>query len=132
MANSNRPLSPHLQVYKPQLTSLLSVTHRGTGVVLGGGVPFLMYWIWSLTGGAAEYQQAQAFFGSFIGRLLLLGFSFSFFYHFCNGIRHLVWDIGWGLELKDVYRGGWIVLAASGVLTIVTWLVAYALRGGGA
>lgn len=132
MANSDRPLSPHLQVYKPQLTTVLSITHRATGVALSAGVPFLIYWIWSLTAGAADYQQAQAFFASFLGRLLLLGFSYSLFYHLCNGIRHLVWDTGRGLEIKDVYRSGWIVVGASAVLTIFTWLVAYAVRGGGA
>ena len=132
MANINRPLSPHLQVYRWQLTSVLSITHRATGVILSIGVPFLLYWIWSLTAGAADYAHAQWFFGSIIGRLLLLGFSFSLFYHLCNGVRHLFWDIGKGLELRDVYRSGWAVVIVAAVLTLVAWLAAYAVRGVGA
>ncbi|MFZ0486646.1 MAG: succinate dehydrogenase, cytochrome b556 subunit [Arenicellales bacterium] len=130
MANTNRPLSPHLQVYRPQLTSVLSIAHRATGVVLTAGVPFFLYWVWSLTTGAEHYARAQSLFGSVPGRVLLLGFSYSLFYHLCNGIRHLVWDTGRSLELDAVYRGGRIVVAASVVLTLVTWLVAYAVRGG--
>ncbi|MGA8259377.1 MAG: succinate dehydrogenase, cytochrome b556 subunit [Arenicellales bacterium] len=132
MANINRPLSPHLQVYRWQLTSVLSITHRATGVVLSAGVPFLLYWIWSLTAGADAYANAQWFFGSIIGRLLLLGFSFSLFYHLCNGVRHLFWDIGKGLEIRHVYRSGWIVVVAAVALTLVAWLAAYAVRGAGA
>lgn len=130
MANTNRPLSPHLQIYRPQLTAILSVTHRATGIVLSAGVLFLLYWIWSLTAGPEHYAEARSVFGSVIGRLLLLGFSYSFFYHLCNGIRHMVWDIGKGLDLESVYRGGWLVVWASVALTLVAWLVAYAVRGG--
>ena len=129
MANTNRPLSPHLQIYRLQLTSVLSVTHRATGIVLSAGIPFLLYWIWSLTAGPADYHAAQWFFGSILGRLLLLVFSFSLFYHLCNGVRHLVWDTGKGLELEQVYRSGWLVVIAASALTVVTWLAAYAVRG---
>jgi succinate dehydrogenase / fumarate reductase cytochrome b subunit len=126
---TNRPLSPHLQVYRPQLTSLLSVTHRGTGVLLSLGIPFIVYWLWALAAGPEAYSTALGLFGSLIGRLLLLGWSFSFIYHLCNGIRHLFWDAGMGLELEDAYRSGWAVVGASFVLTLAVWIAAYAARG---
>lgn len=132
MSNPNRPLSPHLQIYRWQLTMVLSITHRATGIVLSAGVPFLLYWVWALAGEPEAYRQAQAFFASFFGRLLLLGFSFSFIYHLCNGIRHLYWDIGRGLELKSVYSSGRAVVIASAVLTLAVWIAAYVVRGGGA
>lgn len=132
MANTNRPLSPHLQVYRWQLTMFLSIAHRATGIALCAGIPFLLYWIWSLTAGEAAYAQGQAFFASFFGRVVLFAFSVSLFYHLCNGVRHLVWDVGKGLELPSVYRSGKIVLVATGILTLITWIAAYAARGGGA
>jgi len=132
MANTNRPLSPHLQVYRWQLTMALSIAHRASGIALCAGIPFLLYWIWSLTAGEAGYYQAQAFFASFFGRIVLLGLSVSLFFHLCNGIRHLYWDTARGLELPAVYLSGKIVLAATGVLTLVAWVAAYVAQGGGA
>lgn len=132
MAKDNRPLSPHLQIHRWQLTMVLSITHRATGVFLSAGILLLLYWIWSLTGAPERYYQAQALFGSGFGRLILLGVSFSLFYHLCNGIRHLVWDIGLGIELKSVYAGGWAVVICSVVITLVAWFAAYAVYGGGA
>lgn len=125
----NRPISPHLQVYQPQLTSVLSILHRMTGVVLGLGIPFLVYWIWTISQGPAEYASGREFFGSLIGRTLLFGWTFCFFYHLNNGVRHLFWDIGRGFELVDVYRSGWLVVAAAVVMTLATWIFAYAGRG---
>lgn len=130
MANINRPLSPHLQVYRWQLTMLLSIIHRATGIALCGGIPFLLYWIWSLTAGEAGYYQAQAFFASGFGRIVLFVLSASLFYHLCNGIRHLCWDVGKGLELPAVYRSGRLVLVATGALTLIAWIAAYAAGGG--
>jgi len=129
MANTDRPLSPHLQVYRWQLTMVLSITHRATGIALSGGVLLLMYWIWALTAGPDDYQQVLVFFGSFIGRTILFVLTFCLFYHLCNGIRHLVWDVGKGLELDSVYSGGRIVVAASVILTLVTWIAAYVYGG---
>ena len=126
---TNRPLSPHLQIYRPQLTSLLSVAHRATGIFLSLGIPFFLYWLWSLESGRDTYAAAGEFFGSFIGRLLLLGWTFAFFYHLCNGIRHLFWDAGKGFELEDAYRSGWLVVAASASLTLLSWIGAYLTRG---
>jgi len=132
MANTNRPLSPHLQVYRWQLTMILSITHRASGIALCAAIPFLLYWIWSLTAGEMAYYQAQALFASFFGRIVLFVFSASLFFHLCNGIRHLYWDTGRGLELPAVYLGGKIVLAATGLLTLAAWIAAYVAAGGGA
>ncbi len=130
MSSENRPLSPHLQVYRPQLTSVLSIMHRFTGVALALGTLLLMYWLVAAASGPEAFATAQALIGSIIGRLLLLGWSFALFYHLCNGIRHLVWDAGYGLELPDLYRSGWLVVFASVGLTVAAWALGYAVRGG--
>ncbi|MDP6705234.1 MAG: succinate dehydrogenase, cytochrome b556 subunit [Alphaproteobacteria bacterium] len=130
MASQNRPLSPHLQVYKPQITSSLSILHRLTGIGLGLGMLLLAWWLIAAAVGAEAFETAQGFFGSLIGRLILLGFTLAFFYHLANGIRHLVWDAGYGFELDTVSRSGWFVLAATVVLTLVAWIAGYAVRGG--
>ena len=129
MATSHRPLSPHLQVYRPQLTSMLSILHRITGVALAVGTLLLIYWLAAAASGPAAFEIAQGLIGSIIGRLLLLGWTFALFYHLCNGIRHLFWDAGWGLELDDAYRSGWIVVAASGALTLLSWILGYSMMG---
>ena len=121
---SERPLSPHLQVYRWQITSVLSILHRMTGVALAVGALVLAYWLSAASYGAQSFAQAQGILGSWLGLLLLIGWSFAFWYHLCNGIRHLAWDIGWGFDLKQVYATGWTVVAASFALTAVTWFVA--------
>ncbi|MDX1512620.1 MAG: succinate dehydrogenase, cytochrome b556 subunit [Gammaproteobacteria bacterium] len=126
MPASNRPLSPHLQVYKPQLTSVLSITHRATGVALAVGGIGLAYWLLALAAGPDAYATAQALFGSWLGKLILFGFSFALFYHLCNGIRHLFWDAGLGFELETVYASGWAVVGVAAGLTVLTWIVALA------
>jgi len=129
MSQAQRPLSPHLQIYKPQLTSVLSITHRGTGLALAVGTIFLVWWLFAAAFSPASFDLAEAFWYSWIGRLLLLGWTFSFFFHLCNGIRHLFWDSGWGFDLKTTYLTGWIVVASSVVLTLIAWIIAYAVRG---
>ncbi|MEM7169922.1 MAG: succinate dehydrogenase, cytochrome b556 subunit [Pseudomonadota bacterium] len=124
MSSRQRPLSPHLQVYRPQLTSVLSILHRMTGVALAVGTLLLVYWLAATAAGEEDYATAQSFIGSIIGRLLLFGWSWALFYHLCNGIRHLVWDAGYGFELPEVYRSGWIVVGASAGLTLIAWLIA--------
>jgi succinate dehydrogenase / fumarate reductase cytochrome b subunit len=116
-----RPLSPHLQIYRPQLTSVLSITHRATGVALAVGTLLLVWWLMAAATGPEQFAIVQAVLGSWIGRLLLLGWTWALFYHLANGIRHLFWDGGLGFELKTVYRTGWTVVLASVVLTLVTW-----------
>ena len=125
MAVGNRPLSPHLQVYRPQLTSMLSILHRITGVALGVGTLLLVYWLAAAAGGPESYAAAQGFIGSFFGQLLLFGWTVALFYHLANGIRHLFWDAGYGFELPTVQRSGQAVLAATAVLTVVSWIAAY-------
>lgn len=129
MANSNRPLSPHLQVYKPQITSVMSIFHRMTGVALGVGTLFLMWWLVSVAAGPEYYAFVAEIAGSIIGRLVLFGFTWALFYHLCNGLRHLYWDAGWGFELESVTRSGWLVIVASVVLTVVAWAIAYGMGG---
>ena len=130
MASEHRPLSPHLQIYKPQLTSMLSILHRITGVALAIGTLLLVWWLIAAAAGPDAYAGAQGFIGSFIGRLLLLGWTFALFYHLANGIRHLAWDAGWGFELKTAYATGWAVVIVAIVLTLVSWIGGYAARGG--
>ena len=126
MSTGNRPLSPHLQVYRWQITSVLSILHRATGVALAVGALVLAYWLSAASYGAAAFDQAQRVLGSPIGLLLLFGWTFAFWFHFCNGIRHLAWDMGWGFELRQVYATGWTVVIGAAVLTAVTWIAALA------
>jgi succinate dehydrogenase / fumarate reductase cytochrome b subunit len=127
MAVVNRPLSPHLQIYKPQLTSVLSITHRGTGVFLTLGALFLSCWLMSIANGPECYTALQQHVLAWYGQILLYAWVFSLYYHLCNGIRHLAWDMGHGFEIKTTYLSGYIVVAASIILTIVTWCL---VRGG--
>src|SRR5258708_21799876 len=119
----HRPLSPHLQVYKWQLTSVLSILHRATGIALSVGVLYLVIWVVFAAASPRAYAQFQSFNVSILGRIVLGGWLFCAFYHLCNGIRHLFWDAGYGFELKDAYRSGWIVVVVALVATVVSWIV---------
>ena len=130
MTQADRPLSPHLQIYRPQLTSVLSILHRLTGVALALGTGLLVWWLAAAAAEPEAFAVATGFLGSIFGRLVLLGWSFALFYHLCNGIRHLFWDAGLGYEITTVNRSGWLVLVASLALTVIAWLAAYAARGG--
>jgi succinate dehydrogenase / fumarate reductase cytochrome b subunit len=125
----SRPLSPHLGIYKYQITMVLSVFHRGTGIFLALGTPLLIYWLYTLQAGESVYYEGQSFFSHWLVHLALMGWTFSIFYHLCNGIRHLAWDIGKGYEISDLYKTGVAVVAASLVLTLATLLLAW--RAGG-
>jgi succinate dehydrogenase cytochrome b subunit len=129
MAIPNRPLSPHLQVYKPQLTSLLSILHRITGVGLAVGALLLVWWLVAAAAGPDAFATVQAVNGSWIGRLLLFGWTFALFYHLCNGIRHMFWDIGMGFDMSSVQRSGWMVVLGSGALTVIAWIWGYISMG---
>lgn len=120
----NRPLSPHLQVYKLPLPAILSILHRITGGALVVGTLLLVYWLGAIAAGPEAYATAQAILGSFLGKLALFGWSWALFYHLGNGIRHLIWDAGFGLELPMVYLGGKVMIAASFILTFLLWAVA--------
>lgn len=129
MARRERPLSPHLQIYRPQLTSVLSITHRGTGVVLTLGALAWAGWLLALAAGPAAFETAQGHLGAWYGQVLLLLWSVALFYHLANGIRHLFWDAGYGFELHQVYASGYAVVLATAVLTAAAW--GLALLGGG-
>ena len=124
MATTERPLSPHLQIYKPQLTSVLSITHRGTGVFLSLGALFLSYWLYTIASGPETYSNFQLHIQSWYGNILLLLWIFSLFYHLCNGIRHLCWDAGYGFDINTTYLTGYITIAVSIILTVITWCLA--------
>src|SRR5499427_2635467 len=122
MKSADRPLSPHLQIYRWQLTSVLSILHRATGIALSAGGVLLVWWLVATASGLDAYEGIEDFLGSWLGLLLLFGWSMSLFYHWCSGIRHLVWDAGHALDLKSVYIGGWIVVGTAGVLTLIAWV----------
>ena len=92
----------------------------------------LVWWLVAVAAGPESFAAAQEFFGSVIGQLLLLGWSWALFYHLCNGIRHLAWDIGWGFDLKSVYATGWAVVIASCALTAIAWIAGYVMMGAAA
>ena len=121
MISDPRPLSPHLQVYRWQLTSVMSILHRASGVALAAGAILLVWWLGAAADGPEPYALIQGFLGSWLGRILLFGWSLALFYHLCNGLRHLWWDSGNGLDLRSVYASGWAVAAGTVVLTLVAW-----------
>ncbi|HVM85835.1 MAG TPA: succinate dehydrogenase, cytochrome b556 subunit [Candidatus Binatia bacterium] len=129
MAGHPRPLSPHLQIYRRQLTSVTSILHRLTGIGLAVGLLYLVCWLVAAASGADAFDRLQGFNGSFIGRLLLFGWSIAFFYHLLNGVRHLAWDAGWGFDLPTTYKTGWAVFIGTAVLTIVAWVIGYYQMG---
>jgi succinate dehydrogenase / fumarate reductase cytochrome b subunit len=124
-----RPLSPNIQIYRPQLTSVLSIANRITGVVLSMGAVGLVIWLSAAAAGSESYAIVQQGIGSWIGRFVLFCFTFAFFLHLCGGVRHLVWDTVHGFELRSIYISGWSVVAASVVLTVAAW--AAGLSAGG-
>jgi len=130
MSTSNRPLSPHLQVYRPQLTSVLSISHRATGVALAAGAVLLVVWLLALAGGPESYASASSVLGSLPGKAVMFLFTLALFYHLCNGIRHLFWDAGYGFELATAYASGKAVVAIAAVLTALTWIIALTSGGG--
>ena len=123
MSARPRPLSPHLQVYRWQMTSVLSILHRGTGLFLVLGSVMIAFWVVALALSHNIFASYQAWLGSLLGKVLLAGWSFSLFFHWANGIRHLLWDVGWGYEIERVYITGWIVVLLSVVLTGLLWLL---------
>ena len=129
MDPANRPLSPHLQIYRPQITSVLSICHRLSGIGLGLGALLLAYWLIAVAAGPGPFNFAQGLIGSWLGTILLVGWTFGLTYHLCNGIRHLFWDAGYGYEMETVYRSGWLVVITSILLTGGIWLSVTAARG---
>jgi len=116
-----RPLSPYLQIYKPQLTSVMSILHRASGVGLALGLPVFVAWLMALAAGNPFYDIFVGWFQNPVSQVFLFGWSWAFFYHFCTGIRHLLWDAGFFLGLKGVYTTGWIAFGTSTVVTAAVW-----------
>jgi len=127
---AGNPLSPHLQVYRPQLTSVLSIMHRATGVFLSVGTLLLLYWLFAASIGPDSYAIARSCMSATLSQIVMAGWTFSLYFHLCNGVRHLLWDIGWGFELVTAYRTGYAVVAMSFVLTALTWACVLMQRGG--
>lgn len=119
-----RPLSPHLQVYRLPLAALLSIGHRITGCGLAGGLLLVTWWVAAAAYGEGAYAFAMDVITSLFGQVILFAFTVALYVHFCNGIRHLFWDAGKGFEIAQTQRSNLIVLAAAVVLTVVTWLIA--------
>ena len=130
MADMQRPLSPHLQIYKWQVQMMTSILHRATGVALAVGTLLVLWGLLSLAGGEASFNQFKVCTGSPLGLVLLLGWSWALFYHLCNGIRHLIQDAGAGYAIPQFVRSSWLLIAGSIVLTVLVW--AYVLTAGGA
>lgn len=125
----SRPLSPNIQIYRPQLTSVLSIANRITGVALSACAVVLVIWLIAAAIGPEAYSRFRDFIGSWLGQILLLAATFAFFLHLCGGIRHLVWDAVRGFELRQIYASGWIVVVASVVLTLTSWLASLLIAG---
>jgi succinate dehydrogenase / fumarate reductase cytochrome b subunit len=123
MNDSKNPLSPHLQIYRWQISSLISITHRITGILNFLGLIFISAWISSAGISENLFECFSVFLKSFIGRFILIGFTWSISYHLLSGIRHLFWDLGYGYEIKTANFSGILVILGSLILTIVLWMI---------
>ena len=121
----DRPMSPHLQVWRWHVTMATSILHRATGMALYVGALIAAGWFIALAAGPDAFDGYRAFLGSPIGYLILFGLSFSLFYHLANGIRHLVWDTGKGFEIKTADMSGWAVIVFAIVATVLIWVIAF-------
>jgi succinate dehydrogenase / fumarate reductase, cytochrome b subunit len=127
MTTANRPLSPHLQIYKFQLTMAVSVLQRITGSGLAVGLIVFAYWLGAAAYGPETYATAQAFLSSWFGTLLLVGFTAAGWQHLQNGIRHLFWDIGWGFDMETTKASSTAIVVGTVVLTALTWILVYSI-----
>ena len=122
MNDSKNPLSPHLQIYRWHISSLLSITHRISGIINLLALILIFFWLIFLSLGENNYQSFLLIINSFVGKFILIGFTWSMSFHLLSGIRHLVWDLGYGFEIKTANITGGIVVISSLVLTIIFWL----------
>ena len=125
MANISRPLSPHISIYRPQITSVLSILHRITGVALYVGLAVLIVFLGVVAYFPANYTMLHNLLISVLGKLFLFGWTLAFYFHFFNGIRHLFWDMGKGFDIPIVNKTGWAVLIFSVLASVASWAVAY-------
>ena len=116
-----RPLSPHLQVYRPQMTSVLSILHRMAGAALAIGTLMVVWWLVAAASGEKYYYTAMAFAEMPLGLFMIFGWSVALFYHMCNGVRHLIWDTAHMMDIQTATRAGYAVLLMTAVLTVVVW-----------
>src|SRR5450759_1906804 len=128
-AKRPRPLSPNIQIYRPQLTSVLSIVNRITGVILSVSAVVLVVWLIAAATGPNVYAAVQGAIASWLGQIALFGATFAFFLPPCGGIRHLVWDTVHGFELRSIYISGWTVVAVSIVLTAAAWTISLFVTG---
>lgn len=126
---AERPLSPHLQVYRPMLTMMMSIAHRISGAANAVGFLLLAWWLVGISAGPEAYAQVSDFFGSILGRLLLFLFSWSLIHHMLGGIRHLIWDTGTGLDKVSIEVFAWATIIGSTLLTVLVWITGYWLKG---
>ncbi len=127
MTTIKRPTSPHLQIYKWGAHMTLSILHRASGVALGGGTLLLAWWLIALASGPDEYALFQTCMSSILGKTVLLGFTLALMLHLCNGIRHLFWDMGRGLDVETTARTNILVFLGTIILTALSWAVGYGL-----
>lgn len=125
---TSRPLSPHWQIYKPMLSMMVSFSHRLTGGALYFGAALLAWWLISAATGPAYFDMVDGFFGSFFGRVILLGYTWALIHHMIGGLRHFLWDTGRGLELDTIEFLAKASVAASVSLTLLVWIVGYIVR----
>jgi succinate dehydrogenase / fumarate reductase, cytochrome b subunit len=123
MAQASRPLSPHIGIYRWYLTMALSIAHRITGAALAVGLLLLTWWLMALAGGPDSFATVRAVMDNVLGGLVLFGFTLFLFYHTLNGIRHVVWDLGYGLDKVAAHQSSVVVLAGTVILTLLTWLI---------
>ena len=124
MNDSKNPISPHLQIYRWHVSSLLSITHRISGIINLFALILIFFWLLILSFGESNYETFLLMINSFFGKFILIGFTWSMCFQILSGIRHLVWDLGYGFEIKTANISGVIVIIFSFVLTIVFWLLA--------
>ena len=122
MNDSKNPLSPHLQIYRWHVSSLLSITHRISGVINLLALILIFFWLTALSLGENNYESFLLIINSFFGKFILIGFTWSMIFHLLSGVRHLVWDLGYGFEIKTANISGIIVIISSLILTIIFWL----------
>ena len=127
MNDSKNPLSPHLQIYRWHISSLLSITHRISGVINLIALILIFFWLIVLSFGETNYELFLLTINSFFGKFILIGFTWSMIFHLLSGIRHLAWDLGYGFEIKTANISGIIVIVFSLALTILFWLFARGL-----
>jgi succinate dehydrogenase / fumarate reductase cytochrome b subunit len=130
MTGKQRPLSPHLQIYRLPLNAILSISHRISGVLLALGAVLVVAMLVAAASGSQAYQTMYTIAAHWAGQIVLIGFTLAFYFHFCSGIRHLFWDAGYGYHLRTAQRSAYAILVAAVVLTIATWAVAYGVNGG--